>query len=99
MVIDPHGAKLQCFAGAHSLENICSPHRSGEAIYHIIGFPQYFLFSTEATYNYNRAKDFILYDLGIVAIFRDHCWLEEVAFLQSTNAGTLTAHHDICAIA
>src|SRR5436305_13521829 len=99
MISHPHCAKLQFVASTHCLENIPCPHRSSEAIYDIISFAQNFLFSTEATYYDYRAKDFILYNLGSIAIFCNHRWFEEEAFLQSTNTGTLPACHDICAIA
>src|SRR6266516_2758469 len=98
MVIDPHCAKLQHFARTHSFEDIGGPDRSSETIYHIVGFPQYFLFSTEAAYHNNWPEDFILHNLGIIAVFRNDGWLEEEAFLHTTYAGALTTRYDICAI-
>src|SRR6266516_6307817 len=98
MVIDPHCAKLQHFARTHSFEDIGGPDRSSETIYHIVGFPQYFLFGTEATYHNNRTEDFILHNLSVIAVFRNDGWLEEEAFLHTTYAGALTTRYDICAI-
>src|SRR6266487_3068743 len=99
MVIDPHCAKLQHFARTHSLENIGGPDRSSEAIDHIVGFPQYFLFGTEATYHNNRTEDFILHNLSIIAVFRNDGWLEEEALLHTSNAGALATCYNVCAIA
>src|SRR5437588_9510588 len=98
MVIDPHCTELQHLARTHSLENIGGPDRCSEAIDHIIGFPQYFLFGTEATYHNNRTEDFILHNLGIIAVLSNDGWLEEEAFLHTTYTGALTTRIDICAI-
>src|SRR6266571_7666570 len=95
MVIDPDGAKLQDAAGTHGLEDVLCPDGGSQAIDDIVGLLQCFVHCAEAAYDDNRAEDFVLDDLGIVTIFCNHGWLEEKAFLQTRNIGTLATSHNV----
>src|SRR6266571_9162476 len=95
MVIDPDGAKLQDAAGTHGLEDVLCPDGGSQAIDDIVGLRQCFVLCAEAAYDNNRAKDFVLDNLGVVTIFCNHGWLEEEAFLQSWDAGTLPSRHNV----
>src|SRR5579859_1254487 len=99
MVINPNSAKLKNPACTHSLEDIFRPDRRGKAIYDIIGFPQHFLFSFEAADDDDRAEDFGLNYLSVVAILSNYSRFKEEAFFETSNRSTFAASDDVSACA
>src|SRR6266566_4121545 len=99
VVVDPDGAELQGAAGAHGREDVGCPDGRGQAKDDIVGFLQYFFLCAEAADDDDGAKDFILHNLGVVAVFGDDGRLEEKALLQTRHGGAPAACDDIGAVA
>src|SRR5438270_433733 len=95
MVVDPDGTELERTTGSHGFENVFCPDRGGQTIDDIIGFRQYFFFCLEAADDDNRTEDFMLHNLGVVAVLGNHCRLEEETFLQTGDCSTLAACYNV----
>src|ERR1051326_2387569 len=99
MVVDPDCTELENATGSPSPLNVACPDRGGQAIDPVVCFFQHFFLGLEAADDDNRAENLALHNLGVVAILRYDGRLEKETFFEAGNAGALTAHNDVRAIA
>src|SRR5438874_12045162 len=95
MIVDPDRTELEHATGSHGFENVLCPDGGSQAIDDIVGFREHFFLCLEAADDDDRAEDFMLDYLGIVAVLSNHSWLEEEALLQTGNGGTLAARYNV----
>src|SRR5215831_11275594 len=96
MVVDPDGTELEHPAGSHSLEDVLCPDGSRQTIDHIVGLCQHFFLGFETTDNDNGTEHLVLHYLCIVAVLSDNSGLEEEAFFETRDGGTLATGYDVC---
>src|SRR5579863_10677852 len=98
MVVDPDSTELECVGGTHRLEDVGCPDGGCEAVNDIVILLQHFFLGLEAADDDDGTEDFVLYDLGVVAVFCDDSWLEEEAFFKASNGGAFAAENDVRAV-